>query len=415
VWCGIACLLICGETRAQSTLDNGFNATLNGAVSAIAIQADGKILVGGTFTVINGIPKSFLARLNADGSLDNSFAPAGAPAQFVSRIVVRDGNIHVAAPDGLRRFDSGGTLAWHFAMSVLAFDVDSQQRVVFGGQFSRIGNEFHRNVARLTVNGTLDSTFVPVIGCCPGEGVNAILVQGDAAFVGGLFQSANGSVAAHFAKIGSNGSTDTGFVGTSDPPVFSLAATSDGKILRASQQILARHLSDGSIDPAFASVSAGGSSDDRFVTVVSQTDGKPIVGGDFSFDGGATRKHVARFNSNGTLDSSFSIEANGSVRAIAVEANGAVLIGGSFTTINGIARTGLARIVTQQPVLKIAAAGAGNVVLSWPAGANAVLETCALNDATWSPVGSASVNINGTRYVTNSASGGGRLYRLRGQ
>lgn len=415
MWCGIACLLIYGDSKAQSALDSAFNVALNGAISAIAVQADGKVLVGGTFTSVNGVPKSFLARLNTDGSLDSSFAPANAPAQFVSRIAVRDGNIYVAAPDGLRRFDLAGNLAWHFAMSVLAFDVDPQQRVVFGGQFSRIGNQFHRNLARLGANGTLDSTFAPAIGCCVGEGVNTILAQGDAALVGGFFQSVNGSIATHFARINSEGATDSAFMGTSDPPVFSLAATSDGKILRASQQALARHLSDGSIDPAFASVSAGGSAEDRFVTVVSQPDGKPIVGGDFSFDAGVTRKHVARFNSNGTLDPSFSIEADGTVRAIAVEGNGAVLIGGSFTTVNGNARTGLARIVTQQAALKIATAGAGNVVLSWPAGANAVLETCALNDATWSAANAASVSINGIRYVTNSALGGGRLYRLRTQ
>src|SRR5688500_19116309 len=83
----VACLSVCSDTRAQSALDNTFNATLDGRVSTIALQADGKILVGGSFTTVNGVSKNNFARLNANGSLDDSFAPANAPAQFVSRIV----------------------------------------------------------------------------------------------------------------------------------------------------------------------------------------------------------------------------------------------------------------------------------------------------------------------------------------
>jgi uncharacterized delta-60 repeat protein len=406
---------MCGTTRAQSTLDNTFNVTLNGWISTIAVQTDGKILIGGSFTTVNGVAKPNFARLNANGTLDVSFAPTEGAAQFVSRIVVRDGNIYVAAGDGLRRFDLNGNLAWHFPMSALAFDVDSQQRVVFGGQFIRVENQFHRNLARLAANGVLDSTFAPTIGCCGGEGVNAILTQGDAALVGGRFQSVNGDAAAHFSKIGSDGSTDSAFVATADPLVLAFARTADGKLLRASQQTLARHLSDGSIDPASASVSAGGSSDDRFVAVTAQSDGKPIVGGNFSFDGGATRKYVARLNSDGTVDPSFAIQPNDTVQAVAVQANGAILIGGNFTAVNGSVRTGLARVVTGPPVLRIAATTEGSIVLSWPLVANAVLESSPLNDATWSLVNDQSVTVNGRAYVTNSGTGPGRFYRLRVQ
>jgi uncharacterized delta-60 repeat protein len=410
VCCLIVALWASSNAPAQSALDNTFNTTLNGWVSTIAVQADGKILVGGSFTTVNGVSKNNLARLNPNGSLDSSFTPS---AQFVSRIVVRDGKIYVAAGDGLRRFDVSGTLDWLYPMSVATFDVDSQQRVIFGGQFTRIENQYHRNLARLGANGILDAAFAPSVGCCVGEGVNAILAQGDAMVVGGFFQSINGSPVLHFGRINNDGSNDVGFHGSADSQVLSLAATADGKIFRASQQTLARHLGDGSLDPAFNDVSAGGSSDDRFVTVAVQTDGRPVVGGNFSFDGGVTRKHVARLNSDGAVDSSFAIEPNDTVQAIAIQTDGSILIGGNFTAVNGSPRTALARITPAAPVLHIAAAVSGNIILSWPAVPNASLESCPLNGTTWSSMSEVPVNVNGRTYVTNSATAPGRLYRLR--
>jgi len=300
--------------------------------------------------------------------VDSTFAPASSPAQFVSRIVVANSKIYVAAGDGLSRFSADGTLDWVYPMSVRTFAVDSQQRVVFGGQFTRIENQFHRNLARLDANGFLDTTFAPAVGCCAGEGVQAILLHGDTALIGGLFQSVNGSAAAHFARINSDGSADGSFQGASDPLVLALATTTGGKILRASQQTLARHLSDGTLDPAFASVFAGGSSDDRFVALATQPDGKVIVGGSFMLNGSATRSYVARLNSDGSVDSSFAIQPNDSVQALAVQSDGSVLLGGNFTEVNGVPCAGLARVVTTGPALKISAAGTDKVVLSWPAG-----------------------------------------------
>src|SRR6185436_9203420 len=127
-----------------------------GAVATLALQSDGRILIGGTFTSVNGTVRSYLARLHADGSLDSSFAPASSTFQVVRHIIVREAKIYAAAGDGLRRFDANGNVEWHYPLSPLAFDVDSQQRVLFGGQFTRLENQFHRNLARLDANGALD-------------------------------------------------------------------------------------------------------------------------------------------------------------------------------------------------------------------------------------------------------------------
>ncbi|MEP7337404.1 MAG: delta-60 repeat domain-containing protein, partial [Acidobacteriota bacterium] len=65
IWCG-------GTAKAQSAAD-GFAPNINGLVYAVAVQADGKMVVGGNFTTVNGQPRSNLARINVDGTLDAGF------------------------------------------------------------------------------------------------------------------------------------------------------------------------------------------------------------------------------------------------------------------------------------------------------------------------------------------------------
>src|SRR5947207_5720815 len=87
--------------------------------------------------------------------------------------------------------------------------------------------------------------------------------------------------------------------------------------------------------------------------IVVQPDGKILIGGDFttlSPNGGAavTRNRIARLNPDGTLDTAFDPNANGSVRSIAVQADGKVLAGGSFSGIDGIGRQNVRYPVTQE-------------------------------------------------------------------
>ena len=65
-------LFASGSVQAQNVND-GFDPSANSYVSALAMQADGKLLVGGSFTEIAGEPRAYLARLRADGSLDPDF------------------------------------------------------------------------------------------------------------------------------------------------------------------------------------------------------------------------------------------------------------------------------------------------------------------------------------------------------
>lgn len=403
--------------HAGTPLDGTFNASLNGSVSSIALQSDGKVVIGGGFTSVNGAPKSYFARLNADGSLDSTFAPVNGPAQFVSRVAVVGSDIYAAAGDGLRRFDSNGTQTWHYAMNVPAFAVDSQSRVIIGGQFSRLDGQPHRNIGRLTSAGVIDASFATAIGCCAGEGVHALATQGDAVLAGGMFQSVNETnVVSHFARLAGDGSFDGTFTGTAAPRVVAIVPLADGRILRVSEQGMGMHLANGAEDSSFSPVSAGGS-EDRFVTAALDASGRVVAGGNFTVNGGANRSYVARFNADGTLDSTFALAPNAQVNTVAVQPDGQVLIGGWFTEVNGSPRVGLARIQLEEtgPALarlQIAPSGA-NVVISWAAGGDFILESRPLEGSAWATVSATPTTANGLNVVTVPASAGGAIYRLR--
>ena len=64
----------------------------------MAVQPDGKLLIGGTFSIINGVIYQGLARLNADGSLDESFDPgaglaSGGDLMLTAIVIQRDGDV----------------------------------------------------------------------------------------------------------------------------------------------------------------------------------------------------------------------------------------------------------------------------------------------------------------------------------
>src|SRR4051794_31035616 len=88
---------LCVPARAQSV--DGFNPGANSGVYAIAVQPDGKVLVGGDFTTLGGggtgtTSRNSIGRLAADGSLDTSFSP-GANADVYAVAVQADGKILV--------------------------------------------------------------------------------------------------------------------------------------------------------------------------------------------------------------------------------------------------------------------------------------------------------------------------------
>ena len=147
------------------------------------------------------------------------------------------------------------------------------------------------------------------------------------------------------ARLNSNGNTDSSFAtgsGFSDY-VYSIAVQSDGKILAGgwfttfdgnTVNYITRLNSNGSLDTGFAT---GGGFDSVVNSIVVQSDGKILIGGDFNTYSGNTANKIIRLNSNGSIDTSFLIDTGFDfyVSSIAVQSDGKILVGGSFTTYDG--------------------------------------------------------------------------------
>lgn len=300
-------------------LDTNFNTRAGNLVFALAVQPDGKILVGGEFTTLGGQSRTGLGRLNPDGSLDTSFAPSLAG-------------------------DSPG-------VSAIALQADG--KIVVGGVFTNLAGQVRNNIGRLNSNGTLDTTFNPNADWV----VSALAVQADGKIViGGGFTAVGGQPRANIARLNAAGTLDTAFNpgigGDLDAGVYCLALQADGKILVGGifttlggqpRSNLGRLTSTGSAD------SFDPEPDDYVESLAVQTDGKILVGGPFKVLAGASRTHLGRLAADGTSDSSFSVAISGAnfptVTTLALQADGKVFLGGNFTNVAGVARTNLARLI----------------------------------------------------------------------
>lgn len=85
---------------------------------------------------------------------------------------------------------------------------------------------------------------------------------------------------------------------------------------------------------------------DTVLALGTQPDGKFLVGGEFTQIGSTTKRHIARLNADGTLDTSFNASTDDDVYAIALQSDGKILIGGDFKVVNGVQRKSLARLTS---------------------------------------------------------------------
>jgi len=430
-------ILVGGYARlnADGSRESSFNPgpPPYGVVRSIALHSDGKVVIGGDLTTIHGASRKAIARLNADGGLDTSFHPGRDMAVPVSSVVVQpDGKVLVGDVftfiNGTNRYAStrlnaNGSLDGMFISNtnfrpnlialnnddcgsqscacekyVVPFVLRTQPdgKVLIGGQTATFiscdegGDQIYRYfLARFNADGSLNGSFGLVIGNRDSGSVNALAVQPDGkVLVGGEpFFLINGTNRNGIARLNANGSLDNSFnPGTgveSYGTVSSVALQPDGKVLiggsftavnGTNRQGIARLNANGSLDSSF---NPGTGVNGTVHSVALQSDGKVLVGGSFTSVNGTNRNNIARLNANGSLDGSFNpgTGANGPVGSIALQPDGKVLIGGDFTTVNGAVRLKVARLYGDFiPSLSIARSNAF-VIVSWQvAGTNFRLE-----------------------------------------
>ena len=286
---------------------------------------DQKIIVAGDFTTVGGLSVTYLCRLNTDGTVDTTFEPN--PNAEVASLYLQ--------PDG---------------------------QVVIGGSFTALtpsgatAATTREDMARITAAGALDTSYNPNLN---GE-VYAISPATDGSgklLIGGAFSAlqpggkGSSTIVGFAARLNADGTCDTAFNPNANSTVFQIQqAPNGGEIYMAglfttiqpnagtttvyTRNFLAKVNTDGTADTNW------GTSASSTVNALSvQADGSIIIGGLFTSleplgaTTTTTRNHVARLLSSGQVDSGFDPDANGSVQSILLNTDGSVLIGGTFTTL----------------------------------------------------------------------------------
>ena len=190
------------QARAQNAVD-GFDPNVTGPnnyapVTVMVVQPDGKILIGGTFSSVLGVPRNHVARLNPDGTLDTAFDPN----------VSGDPNLYT---------------------TVYAIAVQADGKILVGGRFTSIGGQTRNGFARLEAATGLADSFDPA---ATGDSVSSIALQADGKIlVGGSFTNIGGQARQSMARL----DAATGLADSFDPnvngSVYAIAVQADGRIL----------------------------------------------------------------------------------------------------------------------------------------------------------------------------------------
>ena len=334
------------------------------AVTTVVLQSDGKILVGGDFTATSGAgARSHLMRLLPDGTLDSAFNP-GPNGATSSLALQSDGKLLVAgsftsitgiARRYLTRLNSDGTNDPGFdpgtgpngATNVVKLADDG--RVLISGSFNQFNGSSAPGLLRLRSDGTRDPTFSG-LSSAGSIGDFALLSDGRI-LIAGSFQSVNGVFIYGFARLNLDGSPDITFAADQlVAGVGSVLLLDDGRVLLGgnfpkffrTKQIggIAAFSSAGKLDASIRGTLAAGSAS----ALAPLAGGKFLVGGTFSRVNGIARSSLARLNADGSLDPAFAALPNDSVTYLAVQGDGRIVVTGSFTSVGNVSREGVARL-----------------------------------------------------------------------
>lgn len=366
---------------------------LDGSVSDMALTSDGRLYIVGAITAVNGVERKGMARLTTDGRVDSTFNPGlgfvGGTANSIFQqpdgLLVVGGDFvnyngtaitaiarlrEDATLDGSTSGNGGGAVSGNFDFSfkstpgtdapVNALLLQSDGKCVLAGQFTTYNSQSSIRVARTTSEGAPDSDDPdtdPIEGFSVGTGPNgfafSLAQQSDGRLlVGGSFTQFAGHETGGIARLLSDGRTDTSFVGPLNGTVLSMALQPDGKIVvggtftqAGSVNIfgVARLNSNGSLDPTF---NPGSGAAGSVKAVARQSDGKVVVVGAFSAFAGQTVGRIVRLNSDGSIDSTFQtgVGADNTIENLAIQSDGKIVLVGNFAQFNRVNRNRVARL-----------------------------------------------------------------------
>ncbi|MDD3772228.1 MAG: T9SS type A sorting domain-containing protein [Weeksellaceae bacterium] len=373
----------------------GHNGGYPGLVNSIDLQQDGKVVAGGNFIFYNGATSKNLARLNSDGSFDDSFDVGESFDSSVSHLkVMPDGKIMVSGgftsynghtAGGIIRLNSDGSIDTTFdtgtgffnnygALGVFSFDLQSDGKIVAGGNIDMFNDHIVNQLARINPDGSFDETFSETSGFSAHPISSIKVLQDDKILVGGRFNysydvdgemgNTNGIV-----RLNPDGTYDSAFqtgIGftsaTSSTSINAIIELTDGRLLLGGSftaydgipvYALIRLYPDGSRDETFHVVPNA-----NLITITDlavQNDGKILVGGLFETYDGVTSKNIVRLHENGEVDTSFDVGTgfDQGVKGIRIQEDGKIVVSGSFSYYNGNNYKGIIRLMGT-PTLSVA-------------------------------------------------------------
>lgn len=360
-----------------------------GTVYSAVEQSDGKRLVAGQFSRINGTATSGITRFDASGALDASFQQNVGTANGVYRPrLLPNGQIMLIAlsssltaggltRQSVLRLNANGTADATFNPGTGAtangngIFVDDQLplpngQTVVVGPFDRFNGTAAKGIVRLTPTGAVDPTFASGTGASSEVEIIIGLPNGQL-LIGGFFSSYNGNPCNGLARLNADGSFDPTFAAPFDTfsEAINLVLQPDGKILVAGgiyiangnrDEGLVRLLPNGTLDPTFASPATAGAYSvySYFGDAVQvQADGKILV---VDADGvsGSSGPSVERLDPNGNTDATYqpAISAGSVPFSLTLLANGSSLVGGPLTNVNGL---------LNRPLVQLTSTGALNL------------------------------------------------------
>jgi len=432
------------QTPAPGTLDSTFNPVLdNLAFTIYAMKAlpDGKTLAGGDFSKINGVTQRSFTRLTPNGTVDPAFQGLVGADDSVRAIAVQpDGKIVVggdfstingASWKGLARLNADGTPDSTFGSFagissygyVKAVAVQPDGKILIGGNFSQVNGVSRNYFARVNTNGSLDVSF----SAPADDHVNAIVVRPNGKIlVGGAFTHLNNQSHNHLVQLNADGTTDSSFNVDVDDIVQTIVLQSNNQIFiggwfyyvnGSRHEHIARLNSDGTTDNAFTASTSG-----NVYTLALQWNGKILVGGSFNNVNGSSRNKIACLNPNGLLDSTFDtgVGPDSTVLSITVQSDGKSVIGGEFSNVASVGRTRMARLFGDPPPPPPAPEGVAMIYpaveIGWASVTNGLYQiqwSSEVDPSNWQDFGSPIAGNGMTNWIYDTTRGGPKkFYRV---
>lgn len=363
----------------DGTLDVSFNTGTGfyGYTSALALDPDGKIFIGGIFRSFNDELQYYVIRLNPDGTKDSSFTNNGYGYETQVRSIIAD-EINIVTsgygsftyPDSVTRLNSDGTLGnlltigTGFNDDIATSAAQSDGKFIFGGYFTSYNGTQANRIARLNTDGTIDLTFGATGGF--DDYLNKIILQPDGKILaGGYFFDYGGVAKNSFVRLNTDGSLDNTFAAgvtgggfTGDyVDIYDMAIQPDNKILiggyfeeygGSPAKYLIRVNLNGTLDETLNTGGATGGFNNQINIIALQEDGKIITGGYFTAYNGIDSNRIIRLDSDGSLDSSFNVGTgfDDAPFTLAIQADGKIIAGGDFITYNGDSASRIVRLNT---------------------------------------------------------------------